>query len=124
MVVRGERARLHALRNTCRQRPHALVSARRGHLKSAIHCAAHALTYNFDGRLVAGATPGDLAPLELRHAGRLLLVRIAAGAPAMAGTEDAVWAPFSELTPLEVTDQDIAADWKLVVEQWLEAPLP
>jgi hypothetical protein len=35
-----------------------------------------------------------------------------------------VWAPFSELTPLEVTDQDIAADWKLVVEQWLEAPLP
>ena len=124
MVVRAERGRLYAFRNACRRRPHALVTARRGHLKSAIHCAAHALTYSFDGRLVAGATPGDLAPLELRHAGRLLLVRIAAGAPAVAGTDESVWAPFSELTPLEVTDEDISADWKLVVEQWLETPLP
>ena len=41
LVVRAERGRLHAFRNTCRRRPHALVTARRGHLKSAIHCAAH-----------------------------------------------------------------------------------
>jgi nitrite reductase/ring-hydroxylating ferredoxin subunit len=124
MVVRAERGRLHAFRNACRRRPHALVTVRRGHLKSAIHCAAHALTYSFDGRLVAGATPGDLAPLELRQAGRLLLVRAAAGAPAGAGADESVWAPFSGLTLLEVTDQDVAADWKLVVEQWLETPLP
>jgi TetR/AcrR family transcriptional repressor of bet genes len=126
LVVRGERGRLHAFRNACRRRPHAFVSARRGHLKSAIHCAAHSLTYSFDGRLVEGSTPGDLAPLELRRAGHLVLVRAAGAAPAAvdAGADESVWEEFAALVPREVTDQDVAADWKLVVEQWLEAPLP
>jgi len=126
LVVRGERGRLHAFRNACRRRPHALVSARRGHLKSAIHCAAHALTYSFEGRLVEGSTPGDLAPLPLSRAGRLLRVRLAGAAEPVpeAGTEDPVWAAFATLVPHAVTEQDVAADWKLVVEQWLEAPLP
>ena len=126
LVVRAERGRLHAFRNACRRRPHALVSARRGHLKSAIHCAAHTLTYSFDGRLVEGATPGDLAPLGLRRAGNLVLVR-AAGAPsaeAESGTNDSAWEALGALVPRAVTEQDVAADWKLVVEQWLETPLP
>src|SRR5262249_34488093 len=72
-VVHAARGRLHAFRNACRHRPHALVTARRGHLKSAIHCAAHSLTYSFDGRLAEGSTPGDLAPLELERRGGLLL---------------------------------------------------
>ena len=124
LVVRAERGRLHAFRNACRRRPHALVSARRGHLKSAIHCAAHALTYTFDGRLVAGSTPGDLTALELRQAGRLLLVRAAGTATAAMDTEETAWAPFAGLTPLGVTEREVAADWKLLVEQWLETPLP
>ena len=126
LVVRAERGRLHAFRNACRRRPHALVSARRGHLKSALHCAAHSLTYSFDGRLVAGATPGDLAPLELRRAGRLLLVRAAAPLPAaqQGGVEDSTWEAFAALVPRTVTEQAVAADWKLVVEHWLEALRP
>ena len=126
LVVRGERGRLYAFRNACRRRPHALVSARRGRLQSAIHCAAHSLTYSFDGRLVEGSTPGDLAPLPLRRAGQLLLVRVAGAAEPVAesGRDDSVWEAFAALIPREVTEQDVAADWKLVVEQWLEAPLP
>jgi TetR/AcrR family transcriptional regulator, transcriptional repressor of bet genes len=124
LVVRGDRGRLHAFRNACRRRPHALVSARRGHLKSAIHCAAHTLTYAFDGRLVDGSTPGDLAPLPLRRAGQLVLVRAAGAAAAEPGTDDALWDAFAALEPRAVTEQDVAADWKLVVEQWLETPLP
>ena len=124
LVVRAERGRLHAFRNACRRRPHTLVSARCGHLKSAIHCAAHALTYTFDGRLVAGSSPGDLTPLELRQAGRLLLVRAAGTAPAPMDTDETPWAPFAGLTPLGVTEREVAADWKLLVEQWLETPLP
>ena len=92
--------------------------------RSAIHCAAHALTYTFDGRLVAGSTPGDLTPLELRQAGRLLLVRAAGTAPAPMDTDETSWAPFAGLTPLGVTEREVAADWKLLVEQWLETPLP
>jgi TetR/AcrR family transcriptional repressor of bet genes len=124
LVVRAERGRLHAFRNACRRRPHALVTARRGHLKSAIHCAAHGLTYTFDGGLVAGSTPGDLTPLELRQAGRLLLVRAASATPPMMDTRESVFAPFAELTPLAVTEREVAADWKLLAEQWLETPLP
>ena len=123
MVVRGERGRVHALRNTCRQRPHALVSARQGHLKSAIHCAAHALTYSFDGRLVEGATPGDLAALELAQPGRLLLVRAGGGA-ATQPVPPGGWEAFAALLPREVIEVSVAADWKLIVEQWLESPQP
>jgi nitrite reductase/ring-hydroxylating ferredoxin subunit len=125
LVVRAERGRLYAFRNACRHRPHALVSARRGHLKSAFHCAAHGLTYSFDGRLVSGPTPGDLAPLQLRRAGRVLLVRPPGGAPeTSAGVEDSAWAAFARLTPQGVSEREVAADWKLLVEQWLETALP
>src|ERR1700730_10468486 len=82
LVVRDARGRLHALRNTCRRSPHALVTVRRGHLKSAIHCATHGLTYGFDGRLIEGATPGDLTVLEETRQGRLILVRAGGAAAA------------------------------------------
>jgi TetR/AcrR family transcriptional repressor of bet genes len=124
LVVRAERGRLHAFRNACRRRPHALVGARLGHLKSAIHCAAHALTYAFDGHLVAGETPGDLTPLEMRRRGHLIQVR-AAGAPEAvpaAGAAEDVWEQFAALAPRAVTDVEVAADWKVIVEQWLESP--
>jgi len=126
LVVRAERARLYAFRNACRRRPHALVTARRGRLKSAIHCAAHSLTYSFDGRLVAGSTPGDLAPLELRSAGHVVLVRGtgAANSSPQAGADDSAWEAFATLVPRAMSEQEVAADWKLVVEQWLDAPLP
>ena len=122
MVVRAERGRLHVFRNSCRQRPHALLAPRKGHLRSAIHCAIHSLTYGFDGRLVAGATPGDLTPLEMQRSGRLILAR-AAGAPG-AALADAPWDSFATLVPRAVADLDAGADWKVIVEQWLESPQP
>ena len=122
MVVRGERGRLHGLRNTCRRRPHALLAPRKGHLRSAIHCASHSLTYGFDGRLVAGTTPGDLTPLELLREGPLILAR-AAAAPAGV-TPRAPWTALATLAPRAVADLEVAADWKLLVEQWLENPQP
>jgi TetR/AcrR family transcriptional repressor of bet genes len=129
LIVRGERARLHVFRNTCRRRPHALLAPRRGHLRSAIHCASHSLTYSFDGRLVAGTTPGDLTPLEMRRAGPLIFARTSGGV-AGGGTSDALesaaasWDAFAALTPRLVADRDVDADWKLIVEQWLENPQP
>ncbi len=124
LVVRAERGRLHAFRNTCRRRPHALLTARKGHLKSAIHCATHALTYTFGGHLVEGSTPGDLSALEMRRQGRLILVRAAAAPDEGVSGEHAPWDAFAALTPRDVTDLEVAADWKVVVEQWLESPQP
>jgi TetR/AcrR family transcriptional regulator, transcriptional repressor of bet genes len=121
LLVRGERGRLHVLRNTCRRRPHALLAPRRGHLRSAIHCASHSLTYGFDGKLVAGNTPGDLAPLQLLRLGALLFVRAAGSSES---PPRAPWEALAQLAPRTVTDVDAAADWKLIVEQWLENPQP
>jgi TetR/AcrR family transcriptional regulator, transcriptional repressor of bet genes len=124
MIVRGERARIHAFRNTCRRRPHALLTPRKGHLRSAIHCAAHSLTYDFDGRLVAGGTAGDLAALEMTRLGPLLLVRASSRPGVMAPLLEAAWESFVSLMPRSVSDHELHADWKIVVEQWLEALQP
>src|SRR6185312_13373819 len=42
---------------------------------------------------------------------------------ASAGVPRAVWDAFVALTPAAVSDVEVAADWKVVVEQWLETPL-
>jgi TetR/AcrR family transcriptional repressor of bet genes len=123
LVVRDERGRLHAFRNACRRRPHALVIARTGHLDGAIHCASHNLTYRLDGRLVDGDTPGDLSALGLTQWGRLIVVRAAATAPPAQSAADAIdWGAFDRMTPAGAQQIQVAADWKLMVERWLEAP--
>ena len=123
LLVRGERGRLHVFRNTCRRRPHALLAPRKGHLRSAIHCAMHSLTYSFDGRLVAGTTPGDLTPLEMLRVGQLIFTRGASTAPT-APLPGAPWEELTALQPRSVTDLEVGADWKLLVEQWLESAHP
>ena len=123
LVIRGERDRLHVFRNSCRRSPHALVSARSGQLQSAIRCVTHCLTYTFDGQLVEGKTPGDLTPLELLHRERIVLAR--ACAPGGELHEPSLpWEAFAALGPRAVTDLEVAADWKVIVEQWLESPQP
>jgi TetR/AcrR family transcriptional regulator, transcriptional repressor of bet genes len=125
LVVRDERGRLRAFRNACRRRPHALVIARAGHFDGAIHCAPHGLSYRLDGRLVNGDTPGDLGALELRQLGRLVLVRAAGATPAlqMPGmTSEFDSSAFDRMLPAGMQQIEVAADWKLIVERWLEAP--
>jgi TetR/AcrR family transcriptional regulator, transcriptional repressor of bet genes len=123
LVVRAERDRLHAFRNTCRRSPHALVTARAGQLPSAIRCATHGLTYTFDGQLVEGRTPGDLTPLELTCREHLVLARAASPTPELYQST-LPWEAFAVLLPRDVTDVEVAADWKVLVEQWLENPQP
>jgi TetR/AcrR family transcriptional regulator, transcriptional repressor of bet genes len=123
LVVRDERGRLRAFRNACRRRPHALVIARTGHLEGAIHCASHNLTYRLDGRLVDGDTPGDLSALGLTQWGRLIAVRAAGPAPgAQVDAAGVDWAAFNRMMPVGAQQIEVAADWKLIVERWLEAP--
>ena len=133
LVVRDERGRLRAFRNACRRRPHALVIARSGHFEGAIHCASHSLTYRLDGRLVDGDTPGDLSALELKQLGRLILVRAVGAAAALrlvasfpplaqALASGFDWSAFDRMQPARTLQIEVTADWKLIVERWLEAP--
>jgi TetR/AcrR family transcriptional repressor of bet genes len=124
LVVRDGMGRLRAFRNSCSEAPHILIAARTGHV-NFIQCTVHWLQFELDGTRRGAGGAADLAPLDLRMIGDLILVR-SAGRRRMASIADP-WADFSPppgLRPLRPhglpTDTAIAADWKLVIEQWLE----
>jgi nitrite reductase/ring-hydroxylating ferredoxin subunit len=119
LVVRDTDGRLQAFRNACPHRPHALLAAGHGHLAGPLRCATHQLTFGWDGVLAQGEG-SSLTPLELFQRGPLLFVR---GARRAVG--DRPQDPLEELpesgAPAGVHELDVAADWKLLVEQWLDA---
>jgi TetR/AcrR family transcriptional regulator, transcriptional repressor of bet genes len=119
LVLRDAHGSLRAFRNACPQRPHTLLPARTGQLAGPIECAPHALSFSWEGRLLGGECQADLTPLEVAESGALIFVRGAglrvAPAPPALDQLPASWVPvmLRELT--------VAADWKLLVEQWLDA---
>jgi AcrR family transcriptional regulator/nitrite reductase/ring-hydroxylating ferredoxin subunit len=129
LVVRSSDDRIQAFRNTCRKRPHALLTERGGHLAATIKCDIHDLVYGVDGKFQSGSTPGDLTPLELSLPGRFMLVRALPARSAnpdsdllkIAGAPSGDWESLPDLQPAGAAEIAVAADWKLVVEQWLDA---
>jgi TetR/AcrR family transcriptional regulator, transcriptional repressor of bet genes len=122
LVLRDQDGTIRAFRNSCRHRPHALLGERNGTLHGSIDCAVHALRYGYDGRLLAGETPGDLAPLQLAIQGGLLFVRAGDSAQQRSGPLSA-WGASASLSLGHMREIELAADWKLLVEQWLESAL-
>jgi TetR/AcrR family transcriptional repressor of bet genes len=120
LIVRDAKGNLRAFRNACRRRPHALVNVRTGHFTDAISCVPHGLEYGFDGKLLDGGTDGDLTPLEIKQKGGLILVRAAGAARESGGPALTGWDEFAALAPIGAQELDVAADWKVLVEQWLE----
>ena len=130
LVVRYSETGIRAFRNSCRKRPHALLMERSGHLSSTIRCEAHDIEYSLDGELLSGNTPGNLTPLELALPGRFMLVRALAARSAdpassvlleIAGAPSGDWESLPDLQPAGSSEIAVAADWKLMVEQWLES---
>jgi TetR/AcrR family transcriptional regulator, transcriptional repressor of bet genes len=121
LVLRDAHGALHAFRNSCRQRPHALAMSRSGRLDGALSCPLHGLSYGLDGEPV-GATPGGaLARLDLAVFGGVVFVRPPAeDARAPPLPTAAVAAGALPLGPATVREHEVAADWKVLVEQWLE----
>jgi phenylpropionate dioxygenase-like ring-hydroxylating dioxygenase large terminal subunit/DNA-binding transcriptional regulator YbjK len=130
LVVRASQSSILAFRNSCRKRPHALLMERSGRLSDGIECSAHELVYDLDGKLSSGSTPGNLTPLELALPGKFILVRALASQSAdpvsaslleIAGAPTGDWESLPELKPTGSGELSVAADWKLMVEQWLDA---
>jgi TetR/AcrR family transcriptional repressor of bet genes len=125
LIVRDAAGVVRALRNSCSEAPHTLNAARAGHA-DFLHCTVHGLQFDLDGKRRGARGTADLWPLDLRLLGRLILVR--SGAPRLPPPDDAdPWSSFlppaamrSLAPPAETA---IAADWKLVIEQWLETPM-
>jgi AcrR family transcriptional regulator/nitrite reductase/ring-hydroxylating ferredoxin subunit len=123
LVLRDAQGTLRAFRNSCRQRPHALAMSRGGRIDGTLSCPLHGLSYRLDGEPV-GATPGGaLAPLEIAVISGIVFVRPPAadtGAPPVRATPVATGA--QSLRPPVVREHEVAADWKVLVERWLERP--
>jgi AcrR family transcriptional regulator len=125
LIVCGSGGKLYALRNACRKHPHALLEARTGRVAGKLHCAVHDLTYGLDGRWLEGAVAGDLTSLEMTRVGPLLLVRTPQQGGATPSPGPAGWAgEWPNLLPGRVAEIVVAADWKVLVEQWLESDSP
>jgi glycine betaine catabolism A len=131
LIVRGEDGKLRAFYNVCRHRGSRLVEEESGCLR-AIVCPYHAWSYALDGRLrhaprldTAGATEA-LALVEMPlglAAGFVFVNADARAAPldqALAGLPD--WSRFrlDALERVRSLDYRVAANWKLVCENYSE----
>lgn len=127
LVVRDSSGAVHALRNSCPESPHALVAVRRGRFDAGIECKLHGLKFSLDGRAHRGNAHANLAALQVSSVSGLLWAR--SPGPGRSADDDRNprgWAgtepPLGLMglgLPVEVS---VAADWKTVVEQWLESP--
>jgi TetR/AcrR family transcriptional repressor of bet genes len=127
LVVRDGFGALHALRNSCPDLPHALAEESRGHFDGSIECRTHRLAFGLDGRRTPGGGALDLVPLDLAIVEGLIVV---AARDAPRGAQPWLegknaWLESRHLDGLQpmadTLEIEVAANWKLVVEQWLES---
>ena len=125
LVVR-DAERVHAFRNDCPQQPHALVMMRRGHLQGAISCPLHRLRFAFGGGALAPAESASLIAMDIAVVAGLVLVNHAAAGTAPAFTADSRDnKPARSITSeTAFAEYEVAADWKIAVEQLLLHRLP
>jgi carnitine monooxygenase subunit len=135
VVTRGGDGEMHAFYNVCRHRAHQLVSDS-GTVRSFV-CPYHAWTYDLTGRLVAARHTGELVdfdmadhclvPVRVEEFAGFVFVNLDPVATSLAQqsgdlrAEIAHWAPDVErLTFARRLTYDIAANWKNVVDNFLE----
>jgi TetR/AcrR family transcriptional repressor of bet genes len=119
LLVRQPAGTIRAFVNACPQRPHALAMERSGHL-AEIECRMHGLRYSLDGEPLAATPGGTLAELEVATVAGLVFARARTGAaPALPQPAAAASRPLGLPT---LRSLEVPADWKLIVEHWLEEP--
>jgi TetR/AcrR family transcriptional repressor of bet genes len=124
-VVRDSAGEVRAFRNSCSEAPHILNAARAGHV-DFIQCTVHGLEFTLDGKRRGARGTSDLTSLEVRMIGDLILVRSPDRRRPHAKLEDP-WPDFSPPPGLRSlgppAETAVGADWKLVIEQWLESTM-
>ncbi|MGH9068631.1 MAG: aromatic ring-hydroxylating oxygenase subunit alpha [Acidimicrobiales bacterium] len=142
IVARGTDGELRAFLNVCRHRGSRLCTAESGTAKRAFQCGYHAWTYGLDGRLIAAPNltsmpdvdraAHGLVPVPLREWVGYVWLCLAPEPPDFGesvvaqvterlGDPDAVdaWS-IGELALGRRITYDVAANWKLIVENFME----
>jgi phenylpropionate dioxygenase-like ring-hydroxylating dioxygenase large terminal subunit len=125
LIVRDAAGQVRAFRNSCSKAPHILLAAPAGHV-DFIRCAVHGLQFELDGGRRGALGSSSLLALNMRMIGGLIFVRPAGRASRAVEAVDP-WIDFS-LPPgarflAPAAEIAVAADWKLVIEQWLESSM-
>lgn len=134
LVARGDDDRLRAFFNVCRHRGARLVEAGTAERCRVIRCPYHAWTYGLDGRLLGAPrmegregfdrADGSLVEVRLETWQGFAFVNLDEGAPrvgeAFADVPDVSRYRLSELRSCASHDYEVAANWKLLVENYSE----
>ena len=147
LIVRGRDGALNAFLNICRHRGATLCTEESGQVKRHLRCPYHAWTYGLDGKLVAAPNLGaltdetgaridrteyGLVPVALREWLGYAWVCLAADAPSFEA--EVIGAVTGRLGDAEAIEHyrieelsvgrrvvyDVAANWKLIVENFME----
>ena len=121
LAVRGENAQVHAFRDACTARAHALGEGPAGHFENRIVCGVDGRVYGFDG--VAEGGGQGLTQLQVTQSAGLIFIRLLGRDPTASPTLDALPAGILDgLEPVAPADEtEVAADWKLIAEYWLDS---
>ena len=135
LAVRGRDGVLRAFHNVCRHRAGPLVSGTRGHCEGELVCAYHGWRYALDGRLRAATGFGTAEGFDPRDYG-LFSVRLEIWRGLVFVVMDSDAAPLADFVaplerllaargldispPLLRRTHDLACDWKVYVENYLE----
>ncbi len=131
LLVRHDEGSLTVLANICRHRGHELLPCDATVNRSVIQCPYHAWSYELDGRLRLAPrfeqVPADLGLGQIRHVewGGWVFVNISGDAPPFEdhlgelATLTANW-DLPSLVPAVTHRYDLAANWKLVQENYHE----
>ena len=138
MVVRGKDDRLRGFYNVCRHRGSQLCDAGTGQLRGAIKCPYHAWTYALDGQLIGTPMVGkdeidreslSLWPLTVDAWAGFLFANFADDPEPLVDSLAAQYetpltyerfGPLGELRVGFRTTVDVAANWKILVENYNE----
>jgi choline monooxygenase len=140
LIVRGQDNELRAFFNVCQHRGHTLLSGR-GQIKNRIVCPYHAWCYGLDGALktarltrdVPGFDMGDFGLKPIQHtliAGMIFINFDPDATPEdgdLPGFEKTILGHLPDMPDYAANhrfDFDVAANWKVVVDNFSESPLP
>lgn len=126
LIVRDAAGALRAFRDCCPTRPHRLVERDAGRFDGGIFCRIHGLRFEFDGAAAAQLPGAALQPFDLELAGDLIFVRARGAKSAAPPLDPSIGAiAAGALVPAATAaSAELVADWKVVVEQWLELAMP
>jgi len=132
VVVRAADGAIRAFYNVCRHRGSRLLDERAGHGLARVLCPYHAWSYNLDGSLHTAPRMGEgfckadhaLSPVRIGfHAGFIFLNLDPAAVPLarhLADLPDLRHFRMGELVCGKRIEYDVAANWKLICENYSE----